>query len=237
MVILQIQNLSAGYGKSQILHDVSINVKNKEIVAILGPNGSGKSTLLKAIFGLATIYSGKIIFENNDITTLPPHKKARIGIVYLPQTDNCFANLTVKENLIMAGYTLGKNEIHDRIEQIISIFPIIKNIMNKKVHLLSGGERQMLAIAMALIRKPKLLMFDEPTAQLAPKIASEIIKKIYELKTMFNIGILLVEQNIKKALEICDRTYLLVNGKVVYEGKPNDLLNNAKFGKLYLGLK
>jgi branched-chain amino acid transport system ATP-binding protein len=235
--MLSVENLNAGYGKLQILFDINIEVRDRDFVVIVGPNGSGKSTLLKAIFGLATIYSGRVALDGIDITKMPPNKKARMGIAYLPQLDNVFTNLTVEENLKMAGYAVEKDQLNDRIEEALSIFPNLKRFLRRKAGTLSGGERQMLAMAMALIRRPKLMMFDEPTAQLAPKIAAELFAKIRELRDQHGKTIILVEQNAKKALEIGDRAYLLVSGRVAYEGDAQQLLTHPELGKLYLGLK
>ncbi len=234
--MLTTSQLNAGYGKLHILYDVDFEAPHREITVVVGPNGSGKSTLLKALFGLATIFSGKIEFEKQDITRLPPHKRARLGIAYVPQVDNVFTTLTVEENLKMAGYLLEPSELKERIDLVLDIFPVLKDYMKKKAGALSGGERQMVAIAMCLIRNAKMLLLDEPTAQLAPKIATYILNKIVELRDRLGITIVLVEQNAKKALEIGDRAYLLVSGRVVFRGKAQELLEHRELGKLYLGL-
>ncbi len=234
--MLTVSQLNAGYGKLHILYDVDFEAPYREITVVVGPNGSGKSTLLKALFGLATIYSGKIEFEKQDITRLPPHKRARLGIAYVPQTDNVFATLTVEENLRMAGYLLEPAELKERIDLVLDIFPVLRDYLKKKAGALSGGERQMVAIAMCLIRNAKMLLLDEPTAQLAPKIATYILNKIVELRDRLGITIVLVEQNAKKALEIGDKAYLLVSGKVAFRSKAQELLEHKELGKLYLGL-
>ena len=182
MSLLEVNNLSAGYGKLQILDRVSFSLDKKEILAIVGPNGSGKSTLLKTIFGLTSIYDGKILFMNKDITHLPPHEKARIGLAYLPQVGNTFEKLSVIENLRMGGYVLQDEELEKRISEVLDFFPILKDYLHRKVLTLSGGERQMVAMAMALLRKPEILMMDEPTAALAPKIATQVFEKIIEIR-------------------------------------------------------
>ncbi len=234
--MLKTESLNAGYGKLHILYDIDFEAPKREITVVVGPNGSGKSTLLKALFGLATIYSGRVVLEDKDITKLPPHKRARLGIAYVPQMDNVFASLTVEENLKMAGYLLDPKELKDRIDLVLDIFPNLRKYLKRKAGTLSGGERQMLAIAMCLIRDARLLLLDEPTAQLAPKIATYILEKIAELRDRLGITIVLVEQNARKALEIGDRAYLLVSGRVVFRGKASELLEHKELGKLYLGL-
>lgn len=234
--MLRLEGLNAGYGKLQILYDVSLVFPEGKISVIIGPNGSGKSTLLKTIFGLTKVYSGKILFDDKDITSLPPHRIASLGIAYLPQTNNVFENLTVEENLKMAGYTLSKEEFESRVSRSLDFFPQLKVYMKRKARQLSGGERQMLAIAMSLIRKPKLMMFDEPTAALAPKVAYQVLRSIVRLKNELGITVILVEQNAKAALEIADKASLLVSGKVVFDGPPGELLQNPELGKMYLGV-
>jgi branched-chain amino acid transport system ATP-binding protein len=234
--MLSIRNLSAGYGRLQVLYDINLDIKDGEISVIVGPNGSGKSTLLKSIFGLTTIYSGEIKYNGYELTGLPPHKIAERGIAYLPQTNNVFNTLKVRENLLMAGYRCG-SELKDRVEESLALFPTLKNYLERKAGTLSGGEKQMLAMAMALIRKPQIMLFDEPTANLSPKVSNEVLNKIVELRDNLRMTIILVEQNAKKALELGERAYLLVSGRVAFEGVSRDLLSHPELSKIYLGLR
>ncbi len=235
--ILSVSDLNAGYGRFHIVFDASFNLADGEILTIVGPNGSGKSTLLKAIFGIATVYSGLVSFKGSDVTRYPPHVKARIGLAYLPQTDNVFAELSVRENLVMASYTLEESEARDRIEEVLNIYPILKQKLDYKAKSLSGGERQILALAMTLIRKPELIMLDEPTGNLAPIIAKELLKKIVQLRDELKKTVILVEQSAKAALEISDRALLMVSGRIAYEGPSKGLLEDVELGKKYLGLR
>ncbi|MEB3862418.1 MAG: ABC transporter ATP-binding protein [Desulfurococcales archaeon] len=235
--ILEVKGVDAGYGKLQILFNVSMEVEPKDIFVIVGPNGSGKSTLLKTIFGLTRIYKGSIRFNGEEITGKPPHDIAKTGIAYLPQTDNVFAQLTVAENLKMAAYTLPPDLAQERISEVLERFPLLKARLKDKAMTLSGGQRQILAMAMSLIRKPKLMLFDEPTAALAPKLAAEILDEIIKLRDELGITIILVEQNAKKALQMGDKALLLVGGRVMYRGGAKELLEHPELGALYLGLK
>ena len=236
MSIIKVKNLNAGYGKLQILFDVNATLENGKNTTVVGPYGSGKSTFLKTLFGLTRIYSGEIIFRDKDITKVPPHQKAKMKIAYLPQTNNVFANLTVEENLKIAGYVLDKDKVKERIEVALSVFPELKDIMKRKAGTLSGGQRQFLAMGMALVRDAEVLMLDEPTAQLAPKLAELIFEKIIEMRDDFGLTILLVEQNAKRALEISDNGYMFVSGKVAFEGTAEELLNHEKFKEYSLGI-
>jgi len=233
---LELRKLNAGYGKLQILFDVSFTAPPEKITVIVGPNGSGKSTTLKTIFGLTTIYSGEILFGGKNIAGLPPHRIAKMGIAYVPQTDNVFAKLTVRENLVMATYGLDESSAQDRVEEVLEMFPILRERLDQKAGTLSGGERQMLAMGIALVRRPKLMLFDEPTAALAPKIAIEILDIIARLRDEYKITVLLVEQNAKKALEYGDRAVLLVGGRVAFEGEAEELLHHPDLARMYLGL-
>ncbi len=228
--------LNSGYVNSHILFDVNFDAKEKEITVVVGPNGSGKSTLLKSIFGLCTVYSGEISYNGEKITGLAPHEVARKKIAYLPQVNNVFSNLTIKENLIMASYTLNSKLVSQRMPEIFEMFPVLKEYEKSKSNTLSGGERQMLAMGMALIRQPDVMLFDEPTASLSPKLANEVLSKIKQLRDDFGITIVLVEQNVKRALALGDFVYLFANGKGVFKGKPDELLNHPELGKLYLGI-
>ena len=234
--MLEVKNLYSGYGKFRVLFDINLEAKKEEITVVVGPNGAGKTTLMRSIVGLATIHSGEIKFQGKDITKVPSHKVAKIGIALVPQLGNVFASLTVYENLKIAAYTLSTNNLDDEINEILELFPAIKPFMNRKAGTLSGGERRMLAIAMGLIRKPKLMLLDEVTMDLAPIIAKRVLEKVVELRDTFGITIVLVEQMAKRALEIGDSAYLLVSGVIKFSGNAKELLENKELSKLYLGI-
>jgi branched-chain amino acid transport system ATP-binding protein len=235
--LLLVKNISAGYGPLHILSDISIQAVEEEITVIVGPNGSGKSTLLKTIAGLTTIYDGNVSVDGKEISGLPAHEIAKRGLAYLPQTESVFTQLTVSENFKMAGYTVSEEDFDTRLKSGLTMFPQLSNYLKSKVQNLSGGERQMLAMSMAMIRNPKVIMLDEPTANLSPKLATEVLRKVVELAKSFHMTVLLVEQNARKALEIGDRAYLLVSGKKVFEGSTQELLKHQELSKMYLGLK
>lgn len=234
--MLNVEDIFAGYGKLQILNGVTLTAKPGEITVIVGPNGSGKSTLLKTIAGLTTVYEGTVKHNGQEITGLASHKIARSGIAFLPQTDNVFTNLTITENLRLAGYTINQNDYRTRLKRIFQLFPQLSAYTNTKALSLSGGERQMLAMALALIREPNVMMFDEPTANLAPKIATQVLNLISSLAKDIGLTILLAEQNARRALEIGDVAYLLVGGKSAFEGTARELLEHKELGRLYLGV-
>ncbi|MEM0375837.1 MAG: ABC transporter ATP-binding protein [Nitrososphaerota archaeon] len=235
--VIAIRDLEAGYGPLHVLFGITTSYQKEAITAIVGPNGSGKSTLLKTIFGLTKVFRGQITFDGRDITGRPPHQISRLGIAYLPQTDNVFANLTVRENIAMATYGMRKEEAAERVEEVKSFLPVIERYWNRKAGSLSGGERQMVAMGMALIRRPKVMLFDEPTANLSPKFAKIVLEQIVRLRDDLRITVLLVEQNALRALEHGDRAQLLVSGQLVYDGPARDLLENRELGRLYLGLR
>lgn len=234
--MLQVNHVSAGYGSLQILSDVSVEAIPNRITVIVGPNGSGKSTLLKTIAGLTRIYSGDVSLDGRSISALPAHEIAKSGVAYLPQTESTFTKLTVAENLRMASYTLDTGDYEARLMSSLDIFPRLQNYMNTKVANLSGGERQMVAMTMALLRKPTVIMFDEPTANLAPIIANQVLGTISKIASGAGVTTLLVEQNATRALQLGQYAYLLVNGKVAFQGSTSDLLGHRELGKLYLGL-
>ncbi|MDA4111027.1 MAG: ABC transporter ATP-binding protein [Thaumarchaeota archaeon] len=235
--MLSVRDISAGYGSMHIINGISLEASDKEITVIVGPNGSGKSTLLKTIAGLTTIYGGDVSLDGKKISGLPAHEIAKRGLAYLPQTESAFTQLTVAENFKMAGYTVPDREFDSRLQIGLDMFPQLSNYLKSKVQNLSGGERQMVAMTMALIRKPKVIMLDEPTANLSPKLATEVLRKVVDLPRNLGMTVLLVEQNAKKALEIGDKAYLLVSGKRVFEGSAKDLLAHQELSRMYLGLK
>jgi len=231
-----VDDVSAGYGKLQILSGVSLKAQPNQITVIVGPNGSGKSTLLKTIAGLTNIYTGQVALDGKIISNLAPHEIARLGIAYLPQTESTFTQLTVDENFKMAGYTIGTQDFEERKQRALEIFPRLTSYMKTRVSHLSGGERQMVAMSMALLRKPNTIMFDEPTANLSPLLATEVLNTITYLAKDSDITILLVEQNATRALQIGQSAYLLVNGTTIFEGSAKALLEHPELGRLYLGL-
>lgn len=236
MVVLKAESLSVGYGNMEIVSNVSLDVEKEELFVIVGPNGSGKSTLLKGLFGLARVFSGRVFLGDREITRLPPYKRSLLGLSYLPQLGNTFESLTVFENLVLAGHDLPSDEFQRRLEKVLDIFPVVKGFMSRKVKTLSGGERQALALAMSLLRSPSLLMMDEPTAALSPKLSAQVFQQVQMLRDEYGLSILLVEQNAMKALEIGDKALLLVSGTPRFLGSPAELLGNKELARLYLGV-
>ena len=235
--MLRIEGVDAGYKKLQVLFGVDAVFKEKDITVLVGPNGSGKSTLLKTIMGLTQLYKGNIVFNGTEIGKLPPHEVTKLGMAYLPQVNNVFSELKVRENLVMSGYTLDKEKARNRSEEVLEDFPVLRSYLERKAGTLSGGERQMLAMAMALMRRPKMMLFDEPTGSLAPKKAIEVISEILRLRDTYGITILLAEQNARRALEHGDKAILLVSGRVMYDDEAPKLLKHPELGKVYLGIK
>jgi len=235
-IMLRTEDLHSGYGKITIVQGVSIKVPEKSIVTIIGPNGSGKSTLVKTIIGEVKTFEGRTFYQDEDITGLPTFKIVAKGIGYVPQVNNVFTNLTVEENLEMGAYLRrDKDGIRSDIKEIFEMFSEIKPYAKTKAATLSGGERQMLAIARAMINKPRLLILDEPTANLAPKAVVLLHQKIKAICEQ-GVSILMVEQNVRKALQISNYTYVLGSGKCVYEGESAQLLAAKDFGKIFLGM-
>lgn len=231
--LLQLYDIRAGYGKKEILRGVSFTVKRGDIVAIIGTNGAGKSTLLKVIAGLLPAWQGRIMWDGCEITRIPAHRRVRAGIGYLMQSGNVFPSLTVWENLQMGLQALRNAEHRQTLEEVLSLFPDLKEHLHRRAGLLSGGQRQMLALAMVLCQRPQLLLLDEPSAGLSPKLAQDILRKVEELDDLFGITVLLVEQRVRDALEIAERAIVLQEGRIVWQSDtPKELLSSERLFQL-----
>ncbi|MFQ6079726.1 MAG: ABC transporter ATP-binding protein [Thermodesulfobacteriota bacterium] len=233
MRVLEAKKLTSGYGETDILHDVSIRLDEKEIASIIGPNGAGKSTLLKTIFGVLTPRQGAVELHDEEITGLSPDKIVRKGMSYVPQVDNVFPSLTIQENLEMGAF-VRTDDYRDRLQEMYDLFPLLKDRRNQKVGSLSGGQRQMVAMGRALMLDPKVLLLDEPSASLAPLLVGMIFEKIVDINKM-GVAIIVVEQNARETLKISDRGYVLAMGRKVFEDTGKAILENEEVGKLYLG--
>ena len=234
--MLEVNNLKVFYGKSQALEDVSLKVNEREIVALVGSNGAGKTTLLNTISGLIHPASGSVEFLGNRIDRLAPHKIMKLGVCQIPEGRKLFSDMTVRENLEMGAYSSEAwKRRKETLEQIYQLFPVLKERRKQSAKKLSGGERQMVAIGRGLMSNPRLCMFDEPSYGLAPKLFSEVLETIKHLREQ-GITIFMVEQNVRKTLEVADRAYVLENGRIVLEGKGKDLLQDDMVRKAYLGL-
>jgi len=234
MTKLALLGISAGYGALRVLWDIDFLVDMGEIVSVLGPNGAGKTTLLRTIVGLATIYSGKVTLDDLDITRTLPHERVKLGLSLVPEGRLLFPHMSVYENLVVGGYVIGdEKKLRDRMDFVFNLFPILRQRLWQKAGTLSGGEQQMLAIARALMSNPKILLLDEPSQGLAPKVVFEIFSVLRKLKDE-GLGIVLVEQYVKDSLEVSDRVYVLKGGKVVYEGLAEDLRTKEDLIRLYL---
>jgi len=234
-LVLEARNVVAGYVPNlPILNGVSVHVSAGEIVTIIGPNGAGKSTLIKAIAGLLNVSGGEVLLDGKNITNIPAHKLAAEGVGYVPQTGNVFATLSIHENLVMGGAPLPKERATKQIEKIYALYPILKERMREKAGVLSGGQRQILAVARALLTQPRLILLDEPTAGLSPMAANELFALIRDLVTN-GATVLMVEQNAKAALRISDRGYVMAEGQNRIDGAAHALLEDEKIGEIFLG--
>ena len=235
MTLLSIDHVSVNYGAVQAIRDVSFTVGRGEIVTLIGANGAGKSTILRALSGIVRTEAGSIVHDGKSIAGLPPHRIARLGIAHVPEGRGVFANMSVRENLEMGGYTRSsRKEVEESFERVFGLFPRLAERASQLAGTLSGGEQQMLAIGRGLVQRPDLLLLDEPSMGLSPVLVSEIFRMIEEIN---NAGttILLVEQNASMALSIADRAYVLETGEIVLSGKASVLLEDPKVRAAYLG--
>ncbi|WP_321933944.1 ABC transporter ATP-binding protein [Paraburkholderia sp. J8-2] len=235
--MIAVNNVVAGYTREvDILRGISINARQLEIVTILGPNGCGKSTLLKTVAGFLLPRQGTVTLGDIDIGQVPVHKKIRKHeIGFVPQTDNVFGALSVWENLMLGGQFMQEKDRRERLDALCDAYPVLKRKLRARASSLSGGERQILSLARALMPKPRFLLLDEPSAGLSPKMLGEVFDAIIDLRNTERIGVLMVEQNATEALRISDRTYVLSMGQVALEGKASDLLESEEMRRLYLG--
>ncbi len=232
--LLKADGIHAGYGKLEILHEVSLEVRRGELVAVIGPNGAGKSTAFKTIVGLLRPKSGRILFDSKEITGLPPYEVLRLGLAYVPQGRIVFPQMTVLENLEMGAYIeTDPARVKAALERVYALFPILAERRYQKAGTMSGGEQQMLAIGRALMTTPKLILLDEPSLGLSPKFVTLIFEKLVEMKQ--GCTLVVVEQNAAKALSVADRGYVLELGRNRFEGTGQALLSDPEVKRLYLG--
>jgi len=231
--MLRLESVTAGYTDENIIHEVTMEVEVGEIVSIIGPNGSGKSTLMKSVFGLTRMRGGRVRFQGQDVTGKRPDELVRLGLAYVPQERNVFSSLTVKENLEMGGVSLS-GEMDERLGSVLGLFPKLAERLSQRAGTLSGGEQKMLAVGRAMVNKPSLLMLDEPSAALSPKVMGQLFAEIEEINRR-GVTILVVEQNARRALAISNRGYILEMGRNRFQGPAKSLLDNPEVCSLYLG--
>ena len=236
LAALRAEDVRAGYGAGDIVHGVSLSVAPGTVASVVGPNGSGKSTLLKALTGVIRLSSGRVFAADRDITGLPPEEVARAGVGYVPQTDDIFAPLTVRENLEMGGYLLGSREIGARIERVTGVFPRLGQMLTRRAGRLSGGERKMLAMGRVLMVEPAVFLLDEPTANLAPQVAAELLTGHVRALAEAGAAVLVVEQRARAVLAISDYTYVLGGGQVLMAGTPARLAASPEFTESFFGV-
>lgn len=234
MPLLSVEQVTGGYGDTEILRRLSMTVEADEVVSIIGPNGAGKSTLMKTVFGLLHPREGQITFDGHDISNMAPHQIVRLGMCYVPQVANVFTTLTVEENLEMGAYALDASAIDASKQRVYEMFPKLRERRRQLAGKMSGGERQMVAMGSALMLNPRLLLLDEPTAALSPKLVDEIFERIAHINST-GIAVMMVEQNARQSLAMAHRGYVLANGENRQEGTGRELLDDPNVGQLYLG--
>jgi ABC-type branched-subunit amino acid transport system ATPase component len=233
MIVLKTEDITAGYTEADILENVHVRVRDEEIVSVIGPNGAGKSTLLKTIFGILKPRRGNVTLKGEDITGLKPDRVVRKGMSYVPQVDNVFPSLTIRENLEMGAF-IRNDDYSPRLDEVYDLFPILKERTKQKVGQLSGGQRQMVAMGRALMLDPQVLLLDEPSAGLAPLLVADIFEKIMEINET-GVAMIIVEQNAREALKLAQHGYVLAMGKNVLDDSGQALLANEEIARLYLG--
>jgi len=233
--VLRATGVTAGYGGDPVIRGVTVHVEPGQVVSLVGANGSGKSTLLKSLVGVVRVSAGTVIVGEADVTNWPPEDVARAGVGYVPQVDDVFAPLTVRENLEMGGYLLRPKEVRARIEQVVTVFPRLGSMLTRQAGKLSGGERKMLAMGRVLMLEPAIFLLDEPTANLAPAIARSLLEEHVRRLAQGGAAVLIVEQRARAVLAISDWTYVLAGGEVRMEGTPAELAASPSFVESFLG--
>jgi ABC-type branched-subunit amino acid transport system ATPase component len=233
--VLEAKGVTAGYGGTPVVRDISISVGAGEVVAIIGPNGAGKSTLLKSLVGILRVTAGSVVVAGEDVTNHPPEDLARRGVGYVPQVQDIFEPLSVLENLEMGGYLLPAAKLPAKVKEVCEVFPALAGMLRRRADKLSGGERKMLAIARVLMLDPRVLILDEPTANLSPKLADGLLREHVRRLADLGKAVLLVEQRARAALEVANWTQVLVSGLTRLEGHPGELLERPDFEELFLG--
>lgn len=231
---LAAQAVVAGYGEAPVIDGISVSVSGGQVLAIVGPNGAGKSTLLKAMLGIVRVRSGSVHLDGRDITNRPLEELARLGIGYVPQTDDVFDTLRVGENLEMGGFILPKSERPRRMEAVLEIFPHLRTMLRRYAGTLSGGERKMVAVARVLMPDPKALLLDEPTAGLSPELTRRVLEEQVRVLADLGKAVLIVEQKAEAALKVADAACVLVSGAVVIRGSGSEILENPEVGEIFL---
>lgn len=238
--MIELQNVNSGYGDIQILRDISMKMKKDELTVIVGPNGAGKTTLLRTILGLINTYSGEILVDGKSLRELTPHKRVRdFDMGYMPQRRSLFEELTVKENLRMGGYLVPRSMRGERIQEVFDIFPVLsrQDYLTKKASQLSGGERQMLSMAMAILKNPAICFLDEPSGGLMPKLTMKCLNKVEEIREEIGTQIILTEEKAQFALKRGDKGYLIVDGEISTQGDAEELLKDPELREKYFGVK
>ena len=235
-MLLEVKDLCVAYGDIEAVHGISFGIDQGELVSIIGANGAGKTTTLRALMGLQPVRSGSIFFEGTNITHLPAHERARTGIRIVPERARCFPQLTVYENLLMGVYGIS-SKLKGELDNIYELFPILKERSRQSANTLSGGEQQQLAIARALVSSPRLLLVDEVSMGLMPKLAAQVFEVLRSLNKDEGFTILLVEQNALSSLNISDRGYVLETGNIIIEGTASELVRDERVRESYLGIQ
>lgn len=232
---MTVSQLVSGYGKLQVLFGVSLEVPRRSVVSIVGPNGAGKTTTLLTVMGVVKPWGGVVALEGRDVTKAPPHEKVELGLALVPEGRRLFTDMTVEENLLMGAYSRkARASMYDSLELVYSLFPRLRERRRQKAGTMSGGEQQMLAIGRALMSRPRVLMIDEPSAGLAPKVAGELFQTIARLRD--EMSVVLVEQNVAAAFEISDYVYVIEGGRVAASGTPEELGRDDGVRRIYLGV-